>query len=53
LVVLAHAYSLGSVTFTSVSSTGALEVRIYGFNASGSQGTYRIAQTLTLAGSLN
>jgi hypothetical protein len=37
----------------SATGAGTIEVRIYGFGASSSAGTYRIESTLTLSGSLN
>jgi hypothetical protein len=44
----------GSQTVTlSASGAGTIEVRIYGYGATSSAGTYRIDGTLTLSGSLN
>jgi hypothetical protein len=42
-----------TVTLTGVSGTKAVEVRVYGFNASSSLGTYRITSTLKVTGALN
>jgi hypothetical protein len=42
-----------TVTLTGVSSTGAIEVRVYGYGASGTTGTFRIENTVTLDGSID
>jgi hypothetical protein len=41
-----------TVTLSSVSGTGAIEVRVYGYGASGSSGTFRISSTLTVSGTI-
>ena len=41
-----------TVTLSSVSGTGAIEVRVYGYGATGSAGTLRISQTLTVSGTI-
>jgi hypothetical protein len=41
------------VTLTGVTSTGAIELRVYGYGASGTTGTFRIENTLTLSGSID
>jgi len=45
--------SAGSVSIAGVSSSGAIEIRIYGWGATSSAGTFRIQNTLTLSGSIN
>jgi hypothetical protein len=42
-----------TVTLASPSGTGPIEVRVYGYGASGSTGTFRIQNTLTLSGSIH
>jgi hypothetical protein len=41
-----------TVTLTGVTGTGPIEVRFYGYAATGSSGTFRIENTLTLSGSI-
>ena len=45
--------STPSVTLASPSGTGPIEVRVYGYGASGASGTLRIENTLTLSGSVH
>ncbi len=40
-----------NVTFSSVSGTSAIEVRVYGYGGTSTAGTFRIMSTLTLSGS--
>ena len=54
----AHTTSFATTTMptailSGASGSGPLEVRVYGYGASGSGGTFRIQQTLTLSGSIN
>jgi hypothetical protein len=44
--------STPTVTLSVTSATGAIEIRIYGYGASGSAGTFRIQNTLSLSGSI-
>jgi hypothetical protein len=41
-----------TVTLAGASGTGAIEVRVYGYGATGSSGTFRIENTLTVSGSI-
>jgi len=43
----------GNVTLAVTGSTSAVEVRIYGWNASSAGGTMRLEGTLTLTGALH
>jgi hypothetical protein len=45
--------STPTVTLTGVGGTGAIELRVYGFGAKDSTGTFRIENTLTLSGSID
>ncbi|HEY3819457.1 MAG TPA: hypothetical protein VGL81_19945 [Polyangiaceae bacterium] len=42
-----------TVTLSSVGGTGPIEIRVYGYGASGSSGTFRIENTMTLSGSID
>jgi len=44
--------STPTVTLSVTSATGAVEIRVYGYGASGSGGTFRIQNTVTLSGSI-
>jgi len=44
--------SAPSVAFTGVSGTGAIEVRVYGYGATGTAGTLRVQNTMVLSGTL-
>jgi hypothetical protein len=44
--------STPTVTLSVTSATGAIEIRVYGYGASGSGGTFRIQNTLSLSGSI-
>jgi len=44
--------STPSVTLAGASGSSPIEVRVYGYGASGSSGTLRIENTLTLSGSI-
>ena len=45
--------STPTVTLTGVAGTGAIELRVYGYGAKDSTGTFRIENTLTLSGSID
>jgi len=44
--------STPTVTLSVASATGAVEIRVYGYGATGSGGTFRIENTVTLSGSI-
>ena len=44
--------STPTVTLSVTSATGAIEIRVYGYGASSSGGTFRIQNTVTLSGSI-
>jgi len=44
--------STPTATLSVTSATGAIEIRVYGYGASGSGGTFRIQNTVTLSGSI-
>ena len=42
-----------SVTLAGATGSGPIEIRVYGYGASGSSGTFRIENTLTVSGSID
>ncbi len=45
--------STTTATLSVTNATGAVELRIYGYNASGASGTMRVSDTVTVTGSLH